>query len=105
MQLYCLNEDIFDAFSHLSLILLEDVSIDVRGNSRITMPKVLGNSLNVKSVIYHQTGITVSQRMNAKCWQVIFNKDFLQLLVGKAPIISYRVILLYRKLHQICTKT
>lgn len=40
MQLYCLNEDIFDAFSHLSLILLEDVSIDVRGNSRITMPKM-----------------------------------------------------------------
>ena len=65
--------------------------------------------------------------MNAESWQVIFNKDFLQLLVSKTPaiivansrseynvgmypritkadlsshIISYRVILLYRKLHQ-----
>ena len=51
------------------------------------MAKVLGNSLNVKSVIYHQTGITVSQRMNAKCRQVVIDKDFLQLLVGEAPTV------------------
>ena len=51
------------------------------------MPKVLGNSLNVKSVIYHQTGVTVSQRMNTECWQVIIDKNFLQLLVGEAPTV------------------
>ena len=51
------------------------------------MPKVLGNSLNVKSVIYHQTGVTVSQRMNTECWQVIIDKDFLQLLVAEAPTV------------------
>ena len=84
---YHLNETFFNAFSHLSLILLKDMSINVRDNSRITMPKVLGNNLNVKSVIYHQTGITVSQRMNAKRWQVIIDKDFLQLLVIKAPTV------------------
>jgi len=53
------------------------------------MPKVLGNSLNVKSVIYHQTGVTVSQRMNTECWQVVINKDFLQLLVGETPTAAY----------------
>ena len=39
MPFYCLNEVIFDTFSHLSLILLENMSINIRGNSRITMPK------------------------------------------------------------------
>ena len=81
---YRLNEVFFNAFSHLSLILLEDVSINIRGNSRITMPKVFRNSLNVKSVIYHQTGVAVSQRMNTECWQVVIDKDFLQPLVSEA---------------------
>ena len=105
MPLYRLNEVFFNAFSHLSLILLEDVSINVRGNSRITMPKVLGNSLNVKSVVNHETGVAVTKCMNAECWQVVIDKDFLQLLVGKTPIVLYRVILLHRKLHQISTKS
>ena len=47
---YRLNEVFFNTFSHLFFILLEKVSINVRGYSRITMPKVLGNSLDVKSV-------------------------------------------------------
>ena len=50
MPFYCLNEVFFNTFSHLCFILLEDVSIDVRGNSGITMPKVLGNSLNIKVI-------------------------------------------------------
>ena len=51
------------------------------------MPKMFGNGFYIKSVIYHQTGVAVSQRMNAECWQVIINKDFLQLLVGEAPTV------------------
>lgn len=49
-------------------ILLEDVSINIRGNSRITMPKIFGNGFYIKSVIYHQTGVAVSQRMNTESW-------------------------------------
>ncbi len=75
MPFYRLNEVFFNTFSHLCFILLEDVSINVRGNSRITMPKVLGNSLNVKSVIYHQTGITVSQRMNAEEMETVLRNE------------------------------
>ena len=63
------------------------MSIDVRGNSRITMPKMLGDSLDIKSVVNHETGVAVSQRMNTECWQVIIDKDFLQLLVGETPTV------------------
>ena len=51
------------------------------------MPKVLGNDFYIKSVIYHQTGVAVTERMNAECWQVVIDKDFLQLLVGEAPTV------------------
>lgn len=63
------------------------MSINVRGNSRITMPKVLGDSLDIKSIVNHETGVAVSQRMNAECWQVVINKDFFQLLVGETPTV------------------
>ena len=51
------------------------------------MPKVLGNSLNVKSVVNHKAGVAMTERMNAECWQVVIDKDFLQLLVGEAPTV------------------
>ena len=87
MPFYRLNEVFFNTFSHLSLILLEDVSINVRSYSRITMSKVLGNSLDVKSVVNHETGVAVTKCMNAECWQVVIDKDFLQLLVGETPTV------------------
>ena len=97
---YRLNEVFFNTFSHLSLILLEDVSINVRSYSRITMSKVLGNSLDVKSVVNHETGVAVTKCMNAECWQVVIDKDFLQLLVGKAPtVVSDYLIANIRENH------
>ena len=51
------------------------------------MSKVLGNSLDVKSVVNHETGVAVTKCMNAECWQVVIDKDFLQLLVGEAPTV------------------
>ena len=68
---YRLNEVFFNTFSHLCFILLEDVSINVRGNSRITMPKVLGNSLDIKSVVNHKAGVAVREHMNTEHRQVI----------------------------------
>ena len=53
------------------------------------MHKVLRNSLYVKSVVNHETGVAVTKCMNAKCWQVVIDKDFLQLLVGEVPMVAY----------------
>ena len=51
------------------------------------MPKMLGNSLDIKSIVNHKDSVAVSQRINTECWHVIINKDFLQLLVGEAPTV------------------
>ena len=51
------------------------------------MPKMLGDSLDIKSVVNHETGVAVTKCMNAECWQVVINKDFLQLLISEAPTV------------------
>ena len=76
-------------FSHLGFVFFEDVNVDIRGDFSITMTEVLGNCLNIIAVVNKQAGVAVTKCMNTECWQVVINKDFLQLLVAETPTAAY----------------
>ena len=68
-------------------MFFENVNVDIRGNFGVAMSEVLGNSLNVKSVVDKQAGVAVSESVNAQRRHIIIYKYLLQLFVGKAPAI------------------
>ena len=76
-----------DRFSHLGFVFFEDVNVDIRGDFSIAMTEVLGNCLNVISVVDKQAGVAMSESVNAQRPHIIFNQHFFQLLVSKASAV------------------
>ena len=44
------------------------MNVDIRGDFSIAMPKVLGNSLNVKTVVNHKAGVGMARCVH---WTIV----------------------------------